>query len=873
MLASPRDAGLSTLEAQRRLLDYGPNRLRTERHEPLWAIFLEELREPMVLLLLFTGVLYAVWGSLFDALTIFAVILLLNSVEVYNEQRAKRAITALRKLAEPTASVLRDGIVRELPVEEIVPGDIVQLRAGHLVPADARLVESYSLAINESLLTGEAVPVEKESSAELPAETALADRRNMAYAGTLVTRGRGTAVVIATGTHTEMGRIASLTREVRPPRTPLQRLMRELTRKMIWFALGFSLLVPLLGLLLSHQSLRTMVLTGLSLAFATIPEELPIIITMVLALGAYRLARHHVVVKRLQAVETLGAVTLIATDKTGTLTENQMQVQCCYPSNQREALLLAGASCSDLTSSDPLDIALLQAAREAGIDLAALLQRNTLLDEFTFDNTRKRMSVVYQVRPPHSKLAGDHKGSPLRDEVYALRIVARGAPESILACCCSLADQGTLAELDDERRRMLLTDAAAMASEGLRVLAIAEKTTTAGRVTQEQAESELALIGLVGLLDPPRPAARSAIATCHEAGIRTIMITGDHPATAIAIARQVGLYDENGGDNRKADLLVGTAIDALSDEALREAVGYAAIFARTTPGQKLRIVQALHARGEVVAVTGDGMNDAPALAAADIGIAMGERGSDAAREAADMVLTGDDFSAIERAVEVGRTLYANLRKGVRFYLSCKLALIAATLLPVLLGVPVPFAPIQIILMELFLDLAAAASYSAEPAEGDLMRSKPRDPAALFLDRAMLISIATSAASLFAAVTLVYLVTWYASRNPGEAQSAAFVTWLLGHVLLAQHLRTERQPLLRLGLFSNRLMLAWLAATCAFVALIMLVPWLHTALHIVTLDGGTWLLIFELYLVSTSWIEVRKSLHEEREKAEDHSEYR
>ncbi len=820
-------AGLSEAEAQQRLTQYGPNRLRKEKREPIWEIFLEEIREPMILLLLLTGVLYAVWGEAGDTLVIFAVILTLVAVEVFNEHRAEKAIAGLNKLYEPTAAVRRDGKTLEVPAEQIVPGDMILLQAGRRMAADARLIETYSLAVDESSLTGEAAPVEKDAAVVLPANAALAEQHNLVFAGTTITRGRGSAIVTATGMHTELGRVAALAREAKPPRTPLQQAMRELTRWLVILALGFSVLVPILGVVLSGESPQQMILTGLTLAFATIPEELPIIIAMVLALGAYRLSKRRAIVKRLQAVETLGAVTVIATDKTGTLTENRMEVTRLYPEDRRVKLLEIGLMCNDAAENDgqwvgdPLETALLRAARDNQIDAHALRQTLSLRDEFSFDNTRKRMSAVYQ-----------------RDG--ELWIAAKGAPEAVLS----------ISHVDESERQAILATAAQMAHDGLRVIALAEKTADAGTFTQDQAESDLTFVGLAGLADPPRPEVKEAIAACYTAGVRPIMVTGDHPLTASAIAQQIGL-------NHNGRVLTGTEIDALPDEALHETVGQVDLYARTTPEHKLRIVQALHARGEVVAATGDGINDGPALAAADIGVAMGETGTDVARESADMVLADDNFTTITHAIEEGRVLFANLTKGVRYYLACKVALISVTLLPVLLRVPVPFAPVQIILMELFMDLAASATFVAEPAEAGLMRRKPRDPKAPFMDRAMTTSIFTSAAGLFAAVSVAYLVTWYGSADLVKAQTMAFVTWLLGHVCLALNMRSEREPLFRLGFFSNRLMIYWAGATIIFLFVVMLVPGLRSALKLEALTGGDWALAIGAALIGTFWREARK----------------
>jgi len=836
--------GLSEGEARQRLAQFGPNRLREERREPIWEEFLEELRQPMILLLLFTGVLYSIWGGLEDALTIFGVILTLVGVEVWNEYRAKKAIGALRKLAEPTAPVRRGGRYVEVPTEEVVPGDVILLQAGRRVPADGRLLTAYGLAADESALTGESVPVEKEGDLLLPEGAALAERRNLVFAGTTITRGRGSALLIATGIATELGRVAELAREIEEPLTPLQKAMNELSRWLVWLALGFSITVPLLAWLLTGQSLKEALLTGLSLAFATIPEEMPIIITMVLALGAYRLSQRRAIVKRLRAVETLGAVTVIVTDKTGTITENRMTVTRLAPPDLARKLLEIGVLCNSVVVNggesgsgpqrgDPLEVALLDAAREAGLGVATLREAYPLLAEFSFDNTRKRMSALYE-----------------RDG--GRWVAVKGAPEAVLARCTHLWTKEDLRPLSDTDREQALAKAVCWASEGLRVLAFAEKSAPDGRLSQDDAESNLAFVGLAGLADPPRPEAGAAITACRSAGIRPIMVTGDHPLTARAVAIQVGLGEDEG-------MLTGPELDALSDAELWEAVGRVSLFARATPEHKLRIVRALHERGERVAVTGDGINDAPALAAADVGVAMGETGTDVAREAADIVLADDNFATIMRAVEEGRVLFANLKKGVGYYLACKVALISATLLPVLLRVPVPFAPVQIILMELFMDLAASATFVAEPAEPGLMQRPPRDPQGRFMDRAVVNGILSSAAGLFAAVSVAYLATWFSTRDLARAQTMAFVSWLLGHVFLALNLRSDRELFFRMGFFTNRLMTIWAYVTAVFVLFATLVPRVNTVLRTVPLSLADWALATCLALVGAFWIEVRKVL--------------
>ena len=816
--------GLTTIEAQRRLAQSGLNRLPAKKRRSIPAEFIKELREPLILMLLVTGVLYGLWGEFSDTLTIFAVILAVLGVEIFNERRAEQAISALGKLAEPTASIRRNGQYVTLPSEQIVLGDIVLVQAGQRVPADARLISAVGLMADESSLSGEPIAVEKDAALTLPAGTPLAERHNMVFAASTISRGQGTAVVVATGAATELGHIAALARRVKPPRTVLQISMRALSRWLVWIALGFSLVIPLLGWL-RGQPLQQMILTGLSLAFATIPEELPIIITMVLALGAYRLSKRKAIVKRLQAVETIGGVTVIATDKTGTLTENRMAVNRIVPESASTRLLEMGILCSHAVrsgsdfSGDPLETALLRAAQQGGLNLEDIRQAHPLVNEFTFDNIRKRMSIVYK-------------------EGGSLHVIVKGAPESVLPST-------------NNDQRVLSAQIEQMTADGLRVLAFAKKTVPAQTLTQATAEAGLTFVGLVGLSDPPRADVKEALAASRAAGIRSIMITGDHPLTAQSLARQVGL------DSGPA--ITGTQLDEMSDAALDAVVGQATLYARTTPEHKLRIVTALQRGGERVAVTGDGVNDAPALAAADIGIAMGETGTDVAREAAGMVLADDNYATIVRAIYEGRILFENLKKGVRYYLACKVALISITLLAVVLGVPVPFAPVQIVLMELFMDLAASATFVVEPPESDLMRQRPRDTQSGFLNQPMVTSILVSAVGLFTAVSVSYLVSWWSGASVIQAQTVAFVTWLIGHVLLAFNLRSEREPLLRLGLLSNRLMLVWAAATVAFVFTVIVVPGVQVLLKTSSLSSNQWELILATAVVGTFWLEVRKWL--------------
>lgn len=833
------DVGLSTDEAGKRLARYGPNRLREEQRESLWQVFVEHVSEPMLLLLLGVGVLYALFGQLLEAGFVWAIVLGIAGIEVFNERRSAHAIAALHAIAEPQALVRRDGGSAQVPACEVVCGDVMLLEAGRRVAADARLIEGHSLLLDESALTGESIGVDKSPDVVLPAGTPLAERLNMVFAGTTVLRGRGTAVVTATGTRMELGRIAELAEHEQQGPTPLQQALDQLARWLVWVAAGFSVAIPLIGWL-TGQPLVEMFVTGFALFFATVPEELPVIITLVLAFGSYWLSRQRAVMRRLRAVEMLGAISVIATDKTGTLTENRMQATKFWPATHTTRLLTVGVLCNDVAvdglgaAGDPLDWALLEAAQARGIEVDGLRAAHPLVDEYSFDSARRRMSVTLR------------RGR-------RLWVAVKGAPESVLEVCTTVLVGGQVKPLTKKRRAAILktlTDNA-----GLRVVALAEKETAAASLSQTAAETELTFLGLVGMKDPLRPEVPEAIASCRAAGIRTVIVSGDHPATVGAIAGELGFPASDG-------VLTGQDLEPLDATTLRDAVDAHSVFARTSPEQKLRIVRALTEQGHRVAVTGDGINDAPALAAAEVGIAMGQTGTDVARQAADMVLTDDSFATLERAIRQCRALFANLEKGILYYLACKVALVAASLLAVVLTIPLPFQPMQIILLELIMDLAASAGFIAEPPEDDVMARPPRDPRQRVLNPPMIKALFTAALGLFAAVAAAYLATWYGSHDAARAQTVAFCTWLVRHVLMALTLRSQK-PLLRVSLVSNRVIAGWGLAVAILLVLIAFVPAAQTFTRTTALHGPDWVLVIGAAAAATLWREIAKWIEARR----------
>jgi Ca2+-transporting ATPase len=843
------DKGLTDQDAAQRLTQHGKNILVEEQEIRFLGILREEITEPMILLLIAVGVLYSILGSLTDALTIIVIIIILVLAEVWNEYRAKRSISALRQLAPPTALVIRNSQPIEVQTAFLVPGDILLFKVGQRVPADARLLEAYGLEVDESSLTGESFPATKDAAAVLPSETRITDQTNMLFTGTVVTRGRAKALVVATGVNTELGRVAGITKAAKEPKTALQLSMKQLSKTLVWVALFFAILIPVLSYIRGLQpSPGEAVLYGLSLAFVVIPEELPIIITMVLGVGSYALSRKGAIVKRLRAAETLGTVTVIATDKTGTITENKMRIEHFYfdgtvrltgefKENEKAALktaLLASDAIRDnAVLGNPMAQAILERLKQDGIDTQTLSKDWVLKDEISFDVKRKLATYLYQ---------------------YGNSIIAlsSGAPEKILENSSKILLKGEETPLTDTLRSETLSVIAQMAHLGERLLAFGYLRSPADAISnKENLERDIVFVGIIGFIDPPRKEVKGAIKTCQEAGIKIIMITGDHPETARTIANQVGINSTN--------VLTGNEIAKMTDTGLKEALKQTFVFARVTPEDKLRLIRLLKENGEVVAVTGDGINDAPALKEAHIGIAMGIRGTDVAKESASMILTDDNFATIEVAVKEGRKLYDNLRKGVRYYLACKVALVSIFIVPITLGIPLPFAPIQIIVVELFMDLAASATFVAEPEETGNMQKPPTNPKEKFLNKSMLRTLFLGALGLFIAVTATFLFAWYTTQSLPYARTVAFATWMFGHIFLALNFRSEREPLIKEGLLSNKVMLLW--ALLVFVTLLVgtSLPLTQTSLQITGLNLQDWALAIAVSFAATFWMELAKIL--------------
>jgi Ca2+-transporting ATPase len=840
------ECGLSEAEAQRRLARFGPNQLQ-RRKKSEFEEFFEIFTEPMFLLLIAVAVVYGLLGEWREAIAMLVVLIPIAGVEFLQEFRVERALEALNKLTAPMARVRRDGEEKIISAAEVVGGDVLLLKVGDRIPADGRLVEAVNLRVDEAALTGESLPADKDASATIAAESPLADRANLTFAGTMVVGGRATAIVTATGMQTEIGRVARLAQAVHKSQT---RLQKRLTHMAQWFGgVGLAICIVVAGWGITQgKPLLEQVLVGISLAMAAIPEALPIIITVFLAFGIWRMARRQALVRHLYAVETLGAATVICSDKTGTLTESKMRVAAIYTNGRladfdqvREdavsaQVLRVGVLCNDATvrrdgeswhpMGDPLDVALLEAGVRASLN-AAQLRAQPRIAEQPFDNRRKVMAVAVRTTD-------------------APEIAVKGAPEVVLERCTHVLDvRGHASPLTPPEREAIVAANATMADRALRVLALATKQ--AAHAPDDLA-SELTFVGLVGLIDPPRSEAKAAVAACRRAGIRVVMLTGDQPLTANAIAGALGIAN--------ARVMTGAELDSVGDDELARLVNQASVYARVAPEHKLRLVRALKSRGHVVAMTGDGVNDAPALRAADIGIAMGARGTDVARESAGMILTDDNFATIVAAVEEGRRIYDNLRKAVRYFTSAKLSTLLTALVATVLGVPMPLLPLYIIWLELIVDPTSSVVFEVQRAEPDVMRRPPRLPDEQILGRGLGAGVLVRGLVLFAGAIVVYLGTLGLGEPLEEARTLAFTTLVLGQLLLAWNSLSEHESAWRAGI-ANRAFGVAAAVTVALQLVILYAPPLQTLFRTVPVGAPEWLVVLAAATATTCWIEAAK----------------
>lgn len=842
------DQGLSQGEGARRLAGYGENKLEKAKPPGLLRQVLAQLRDPMILVLLAAAALSFFAGGGQDWLdtAIILLIVVFNTViSVSQEDNARKALEALEKLAAPRARVLREGVERRLESTHLVPGDILLLEAGDYVPADGRILWAAGLQTDESAMTGESLPVHKRAGDGLPPDTPLAERKNMVIGGTVVTGGRAKVVVTATGMQTEMGKIAGLLLRQGQGETPLQRKMKEVSRVLSLVCVGVCAVMFGVGML-QHRDILDMFLTAVALAVAAIPEGLPAIVTIVLAVGVGRMARRNAIIKRLPAVETLGCASVICSDKTGTLTKNQMTVLEVWtpaPAHRDRALTL-GTLCGDAQEGpggyigDPTETAIAQAAAQAGLEKAALERDMPRRGEAPFDSVRKRMATCHALP----------NGEAL--------VAVKGAPEAVLARCTHLLGAQGPRPLTDGDRRRIAQVGGDLAGQALRVLAVAQRLQPAlpKSMAAEGLEAELTFVGLIGMMDPPRPEVRQAVDRCAGAGIRPVMITGDHKDTAVAIAKQLNLY-------RPGDKAIdGAGLDFLPQETLEEEIEAFSVYARVTPEHKMRIVQAWQRRGHVVAMTGDGVNDAPALKAADIGCAMGKTGTDVAKGAADMILTDDNFATVVAAVEQGRGIYANIRKAIHYLLSCNigeiLTIFLATLLPVSQA---PLSPVQLLWLNLVTDSLPALALGMEPVEKTAMTQPPRGKEEPLFSKAFSRRLAWQGALVGGITLLAYGLGFHLTGTFAVANTMAFATLTFSQLFHAFDVRSETTPLFRLGVLSNKAMNKAFLAGAALQAAVLLAPPLQGAFSVVPLALEQWGMVLALALTPLVVCEAAKLL--------------
>ena len=842
------DQGLTQGEGARRLAGYGENKLEKAKPPGLLRQVLAQLRDPMILVLLAAAALSFFAGGGQDWLdtAIILLIVVFNTViSVSQEDNARKALEALEKLAAPRARVLREGVERRLESTHLVPGDILLLEAGDYVPADGRILGAAGLQTDESAMTGESLPVHKRAGDGLPPDTPLAERKNMVIGGTVVTGGRAKVVVTATGMQTEMGKIAGLLLRQGQGETPLQRKMKEVSRVLSLVCVGVCAVMFGVGML-QHRDILDMFLTAVALAVAAIPEGLPAIVTIVLAVGVGRMARRNAIIKRLPAVETLGCASVICSDKTGTLTKNQMTVLEVWtpaPAHRDRALTL-GTLCGDAQEGpggyigDPTETAIAQAAAQAGLEKATLERDMPRRGEAPFDSVRKRMATCHALP----------NGEAL--------VAVKGAPEAVLARCTHLLGAQGPRPLTDGDRRRIAQVGGDLAGQALRVLAVAQRLQPAlpKSMAAESLEAELTFVGLIGMMDPPRPEVRQAVDRCAGAGIRPVMITGDHKDTAVAIAKQLNIY-------RPGDKAIdGAGLDFLPQETLEEEIEAFSVYARVTPEHKMRIVQAWQRRGHVVAMTGDGVNDAPALKAADIGCAMGKTGTDVAKGAADMILTDDNFATVVAAVEQGRGIYANIRKAIHYLLSCNigeiLTIFLATLLPVSQA---PLSPVQLLWLNLVTDSLPALALGMEPVEKTAMTQPPRGKEEPLFSRAFSRRLAWQGALVGGITLLAYGLGFHLTGTFAVANTMAFATLTFSQLFHAFDVRSETTPLFRLGVLSNKAMNKAFLAGAALQAAVLLAPPLQGAFSVVPLALEQWGMVLALALTPLVVCEAAKLL--------------
>lgn len=906
-LESDSEMGLSSTAAEQRQKIYGKNELEAEEMVPLWKKFVEQFKDVMILVLIVAAIISGAMGEVIDAALIIAIVIINAVLGVYQEGKAEKAIEALQKMAAPEARVLRNGEQTMIKAAEIVPGDIVILDAGDIVPADIRLLESSNLQAEEASLTGESVPVDKDAEFISDAELGIGDRSNMVFSSTALTYGRGRGIVVEISEKTEVGKIAKRLKGIEQEATPLQKSLNDLGKILAIICLAVCAIVFVVGLFQGGDLLE-LFMTAVSLAVAAIPEGLPAIVTIVLALGMNRMAKKNAIVKRLLAVETLGSVDTICSDKTGTLTQNEMTVTRLFVADslyevsgagyepvgeikqfgseseevsaeipaELAKLLEIAALCNEATLvqkedkswailGDPTEGALLTLSAKANSLPELLKEKYPRLGDLPFDSSRKMMSVFHEI-----------------DGEYVS--YTKGAPDVVLNRCTHHLTENGVKELTESDREKIMEANSAFANSALRVLSFAYKLHPDQDFTD--AEQNMIFVGLSGMIDPARPEAKNAIAVCNGAGIRAVMITGDYKDTAVAIAKNLNLIKE--GDK----VLTGAELESMSDQELEDVCDQVAVYARVSPEHKVRIVAALKAKAHIAAMTGDGVNDAPALKQSDIGVAMGITGTEVAKNSADMILTDDNFATIVTAVEEGRIIYSNIRKFVSFLLSCNVGEILVVFITNLVLGPqyTPLMPIQLLWLNLVTDSFPALALGRERGEKDIMLHPPRESDESIINKEMLASIITQATAIFIAVFAAFQVgrflypdTMISDPNHTAsvfnffalegfspslgARTFAFITLIFAELLRAFSSRSEHYSVFQLGFFSNSTMNKSVLLSAALMLVVVYVPWFQTYFHTIALNGRDWLIIGILAVIPFVIGEIFKLVYHRETRAE------
>jgi Ca2+-transporting ATPase len=890
-LDSNLSQGLTAAGVNAKLAKFGPNELAEQKGKTVAAMLIDQFKDFLVVLLIIAALVSGFLGEWLDSIVILFIVALNAFLGVIQEFKAEKSLAALKKLAAPLAKVIRDRRVIQLPARELVPGDIFLLEAGDFVPADGRLWEAANLKVEESALTGESVPVEKSvalSDQDLP----LADRKNSVFMGTIVTYGRGRGIVTATGMRTEIGQIATLIQNVAPETTPLQQKMEEFGKYLGIMALGVCAAIFAIGWFRGEE-LITMFLTSVSLAVAAIPEGLPAIVTIVLALGVQRMAKQRAIIRKLPAVETLGAATIICSDKTGTLTRNQMTVRRVYTAgklyevtgqgycpegeyisnNQPHIVpgegllrltLLAGALCNDANIvhetaegrevwkivGDPTEGALVVAAAKAGLEREALTGNYQRVLEIPFDSGRKLMTTVHKGSLPEPGLQKLEQ-----TDADGLWAITKGAPDMVLNRCTAYLTPSGPVKLDEAAREQLLAVNAGMAQAALRVLGVAiRRMPKVSRIHPDHVEENLIFVGFWGMIDPPRLEVKAAIAECKRAGIMPVMITGDHRETAAAIAKELGLLGEGQW------VLNGRELDEWSDAELAAKIEQIAVYARVSPENKVRIVGAFREKGHVVAMTGDGVNDAPALKRADIGAAMGITGTDVAKSAAEMVLADDNFATIVGAVREGRIIFENIKKSIYFLLSCNIGEILAILFAIILQYPVPLLAIQILWVNLVTDSLPALALGMEPAEPGIMDRPPRKKGEGLFVSGMKGSILLEGLFIGGLAVIAFAIGSAAPGSVEQGRTMAFATLSFSQLFHVFNFRSIRESIFRRGMNPNRFLWGAIALSACVQGLVMIVPLFQKVFKVTPLNGQHWAWVLVLAIAIIPLVEGWKAFY-------------